>query len=62
MTDALSHQRKQEKLWDSARLFMNQYYGHIEMKNNTKEWIEDWCTQYGWTPRELADELGIKSS
>lgn len=54
--DALTHSKKQDTLWKTAKSFMNQYYGYAPM-STTKKDIETWCKKYGWTPKELAKEL-----
>lgn len=61
MSDAMSHARKQQGLWDDARYFTGVYFGKVEPKAPvSNEWIEKWLSRYGWTPKEMAEELGIE--
>jgi hypothetical protein len=59
MGDYYSDQKKQEGLWETARRYINIYYGHTESETIDKEHIKYWCKSYKWTPKELAEELNI---
>lgn len=57
MSDAISHNKHNQRLWNKAREYTCMYYGMIPMKNHTKEEIEEWLEDYGRTPEQMKSEL-----